>query len=117
MLPYDIHTYWNNNSASDRQRAEQLRAKLQQEFATELASGDIRLHKMWDGPIGPHPILMFEIDFKKPEVFMKVVPFYQLNHGKLSVLIHPRTGDDYKDHTEHAMWLGHKVQLDLESMK
>lgn len=117
MTPYDIHTYWNNNSPADRKRAEEFRAKIEKEFAAEIEAGDIRIYKMWDGPLGPHPTLMFEIDFKKPEVFTKVVPFYQLNHGKLSVLIHPHTGDDYKDHTEHAMWLGHKVHLDLEGMK
>ena len=74
---------------------------------------EIRVYKFWEKPIGPHPIRMWELDFKDPEIFKVVVPYFQLNHGPLSVLIHPRTDQgDLKDHTEHALWLGHKVRLD-----
>lgn len=113
IVSYDIHTYWNNNNAEETKFAFDLREKVQKEFATEIENGDIRVYKFWDKPIGPHPINMWEIDFKKPEIFARVVPFYQLNHGKLSVLIHPRSGlGDLTDHTKHALWLGHKVRLD-----
>lgn len=117
IISYDIHTYWNNNNKQERQFAFELREKVLKEFATEIDNGDIRVHKFWDTPIGPHPINMFEIDFKSPEIFAKVVPFYQLNHGKLSVLIHPRSGKgDLIDHTEFALWLGHKVYLDTSRL-
>lgn len=112
IVSYDIHTYWNNNNEQQRAFAFELREKVLKEFATEIEQGDIRVYKFWDKPIGPHPLTMFEIDFKKPEIFAKVVPFYQLNHGELSVLIHPRTGNELKDHTTNALWLGHKVRLD-----
>ena len=111
---YDIHTYWNNNHDREREEANLLRTKLQTEFAHEIEAGNIHLYKMWDKPIGPHPISMFEIDFKDPALFGRLVQFYQLNHGRLSVLIHPRTGDDLKDHTVHALWLGHKVRLNTD---
>lgn len=110
---YDIHTYWNNNNVEERTFAFKLREKVQQEFATEISNGEIRVHQFWEKPIGPHPINMFEIDFSEPEIFSRIVPFYQLNHGKLSVLIHPRTEEgDLVDHTRYALWLGHKLRLD-----
>ena len=117
IVSYDVHTYWNNNSEEERKYAWELRQKVEKEFAQEIEAGDIRIYKFWDKPIGPHPINMWEIDFKKPELFAKVVSFYQLNHGKLSVLIHPRSDQGaLADHTKHALWLGHKQRLDTVSL-
>ncbi|EGV65488.1 hypothetical protein PSN45_002575 [Yamadazyma tenuis] len=111
---YDIHTYWHASSPAQAEFAAQLRQKVLDEFAPEVEAGDIRVYKLWDKAIGPHPTCMFEIDFSKPEVFAKIVPFYQMNHGSLSVLIHPRTGNDLLDHTQNALWLGHKLRLNTE---
>ncbi|KAG7196063.1 uncharacterized protein KQ657_000074 [Scheffersomyces spartinae] len=112
IISYDIHTYWNNNVKEERDFALALREKVLKEYAEDIESGKIRAHKPWDKPIGPHPISMWELDFKSPEIFVKLVPFFQINHGSLSVLIHPRTDKgDLKDHTTHALWLGHKQRL------
>lgn len=112
IVSYDIHTYWNAGDEEEKKFSWELREKVQKEFAKEIEAGEIRVHKFWDKPIGPHTINMWEIDFKSPEIFARIVPFYQLNHGKLSVLIHPRSGKgDLIDHTEHALWLGHKQRL------
>lgn len=118
IVSYDFHTYWNNNNETERQFAFKFREKIQHEFAPEIADGKLRVFRFWDKPIGPHPINMFEIDTGgegryDPALFARVLNFYTLNHGKLSVLIHPRTSlGDLKDHTDHALWLGHKVRLD-----
>jgi aromatic ring-cleaving dioxygenase len=40
-----------------------------------------------------------------------------LNRSVLVVLVHPLTGDDYQDHAEHALWLGEKLPLDLETLR
>lgn len=110
---YDIHTYWNNNSETERKAAFELREGVLEDFKEAIAAGEIRVYKFWDKPIGPHPINMWELDFKNPEIFQVIVPYFQIHHGKLSVLIHPRTGKgDLADHTEHALWLGHKIRLD-----
>ncbi|KAI5962195.1 uncharacterized protein KGF55_003271 [Candida pseudojiufengensis] len=115
---YDIHTYWNNNNPKDREFAYNLREKVLKEFADDISKGDIRVYKFWDKPIGPHTLNMWELDFKTPEMFVKLVPFFQLNHGKLSVLIHPRTSQgDLKDHTDNALWLGHKLRLDTSFLE
>lgn len=118
IVSYDIHTYWNNNNADEREFAHSLRERILKEFASEIEAGEVRVHKFWDKPIGPHPLNMWELDFKLAEMFGRLVPWFQLNHGKLSVLIHPRSGKgELLDHTEHALWLGHKVRLDTSLLK
>ncbi|KAK6463763.1 DOPA-like domain-containing protein [Scheffersomyces coipomensis] len=115
---YDIHTYWNNNNKVDRDFAFQLRENVLKDFAKEIEDGDIRVYKFWDKPIGPHPINMWELDFKSPEIFKVILPYFQLHHGRLSVLIHPRTGQGaVKDHTSNALWLGHKLRLDTDILQ
>lgn len=115
---YDVHTYYNYDNLEERAFAERLYQKVQIEFADLISRGEVRVYKLWPTAIGPHPIPMFEIDFKTPEAFTKVIPFYQVNHGPLSVLIHPRSDKgDLIDHTEHALWLGSKQPLKLELLE
>ena len=40
-----------------------------------------------------------------------------LNREGLTVLVHPNTGDAYRDHAEHALWLGAKLALRLDILK
>jgi len=37
-----------------------------------------------------------------------------LNRNGLSILLHPETGDDYRDHRAHAAWLGAVLPLRLD---
>jgi len=64
---------------------------------------------------------MWEADFINatdvPSQFAMVVSWLMLNHGPHSVLVHPNTGNELRDHTEHALWLGEKVQLRTEYLK
>lgn len=109
---YDIHTYYFQSHEPSRQEAIALRDKLAQDFSEEVASGAITIKKLWDRPIGPHPYAMWESQFSSPELFARIVPWYQLNHGSLSVLIHPHTDKGEKvDHDLHAMWIGDRVKL------
>lgn len=118
VYSYDFHTYWRDNNPKERELASQFRDKVAAEFAKEIEAGSLRLFRFWDKPIGPHPINMWELDTAEkydPALFARVLAFYQLNHGPLSVLIHPRTDEgDLKDHTVHALWLGHKQRLITE---
>ncbi|CUM62570.1 uncharacterized protein PRCAT00000122001 [Priceomyces carsonii] len=114
---YDIHTYWNLNSTKERLQAYELRERVLKDFTEDINNGNIRVYRFWDKPIGPHPLNMWELDFKSPEIFSKIVPYFQLNHGNLSVLIHPRSDKgDLIDHTSHAMWLGHKQRLVTDNL-
>jgi aromatic ring-cleaving dioxygenase len=40
-----------------------------------------------------------------------------LNRDGLTVLLHPETGDNYLDHTDHAAWLVATLPLRLEMFK
>jgi len=46
-----------------------------------------------------------------------LLPWLMLNRGRLTVLLHPETGDDYRDHTAHAAWLGDALPLRLSAFK
>ena len=69
-----------------------------------------------DRPIGPHPRWSYQIAFE-PGLFGELVPWLALNRDGLVVFIHPETGDDLADHSERAIWLGAKLELDLEKLR
>lgn len=116
IISYDIHTYYSQSNEASRAEAAALRDKLATEFSSYVDAGELFIYKLWDRPIGPHPYAMWECDFKTPELYAKLVPWFTVNHGSLSVLIHPRTAkSDLVDHTNHALWLGDRVPL-IESV-
>jgi len=59
---------------------------------------------------------MFEIEFQT-EHFSDVLIWLMLNRGAHSVFIHPITGDEYRDHFDHAVWLGKELPLNAERLK
>ena len=67
-------------------------------------------------PVGPHPQSMYQIAFPR-EMLASFVPWLMLNRDGLTVLLHPETGDDYVDHTDHAAWFGAVLPLRLEVFK
>jgi aromatic ring-cleaving dioxygenase len=103
---YHAHVYYNPDS---RDLAERLREAIGTAFTVQLG----RWH---DRPVGPHPQSMYQVAFEVAE-FSRLVPWLMLNRCGLDVLVHPLTGDDYEDHARHALWLGRKLELDLESLR
>jgi aromatic ring-cleaving dioxygenase len=114
---YDIHTYFFQSWPNSLGEASKLREKLIIDFAKEIEAGKMNVYNIHAKPIGPHPYGMWECDFKSQEMFAKLVPWFQLNHGSLSVLVHPHTGDAVKDHTQHAIWIGQQVPLITDLLK
>ena len=98
---YHAHVYYPDAKA--RAAAERVREALAAKFEVELG-------RWRDEPVGPHPTAMYQVKFE-PAVFAELVPWLALHHEGLSVLIHPRTGDDLADHTEFALWLGRQLEL------
>ncbi|KAH3675097.1 hypothetical protein WICMUC_002929 [Wickerhamomyces mucosus] len=117
IISYDFHTYFKLNDEEDREYALKFRESIEKEFEKELTEGSARIFRFFEKEIGPHPKEhgMFEVDTRSPSVYLKLLNYYQINHGHLSVLIHPRTNaGELIDHTKHALWLGEKQDLKLE---
>ncbi|MBW8356487.1 DOPA 4,5-dioxygenase family protein [Pseudomonas protegens] len=73
---------------------------------------DLKMGRVHERPVGPHPDWSCQLAFA-PEVFAQVVPWLALNRRGLVVFLHPDTGDDLLDHTDHAIWMGAMRPLDL----
>jgi len=63
--------------------------------------------------IGPHPKWSCQITFTSSD-FEKFIPWLEEQRQGLSVLVHGVTGDNLKDHTEYAYWLGTEIELSLD---
>ncbi len=100
---YHAHVYYDSDSKSD---AAALREAIEARF-------DIRMGRWHDRPIGPHPCWSYQVAFG-PQLFGELVPWLALNRGDLVIFIHPETGDDLRDHRDNALWLGAKLDLNLE---
>lgn len=106
---FDAHVYYDEIS---RGQALALREK-----ALFLFQGKtVFVGRMIDYPIGPHPVPMFEINFPK-YLAKEVSDWLARERGKLTILIHEVTGDDHRDHTIGANWLGTPFQLDTSKFK
>lgn len=102
---YHAHIYYSSESKS---KASALRADLGEFF-------DVQLGRMHDTPVGPHLSGMYLVVFGLQE-FEKIVPWLMLNRRGLDILIHPETGNDLEDHSDHALWLGEKLDLDWSKL-
>ncbi len=103
---FHAHVYFDTAS---RDAALQVREGLGARF-------DVQLGRWHDKPIGPHPKAMYQVAFSL-EQFGKLVPWLMLNREGLDILIHPETGDDVGDHADRSLWLGEKLELDIESLR
>ncbi len=59
---------------------------------------------------------MYQVAFL-PNQFDKVVPWLMLNRQGLDILVHPETGDDVADHTHRSLWLGNKLDLNIDFLR
>jgi DOPA 4,5-dioxygenase len=103
---FHAHVYFDPET---RATALVVRDGLAEHFEVELG----RIHNK---PLGPHPKSMYQVKFA-PEEFGKLVPWLMLNHAGLDVLVHPETGNDVADHTDQALWLGQKLDLNIEFLR
>jgi DOPA 4,5-dioxygenase len=77
----------------------------------DFAATPVFVGKLIDERVGPHPTPMFEINFPKGW-FGRVFSWLRANRGELPALVHEVTGDDPKDHSQGAIWLGRVLPLD-----
>jgi DOPA 4,5-dioxygenase len=101
---FHAHVYY---TAGTRAAAAALREALER-----LAGGRLTIYTLSDGPRGPHVAPMFGVDIPRADL-AEVLAYLMLNHGGLSVLVHPVTENEVLDHSHHALWLGQPQPLDL----
>jgi aromatic ring-cleaving dioxygenase len=107
--PINVHKHYHAHLYFDQETID---------FATELCqrSGDLfmlQVGRVHQKQIGPHPQWSCQIKFSSDD-FEAFIPWLEAQRQGLSVLVHGLTGDNLKDHTEHAYWLGDEVELNLE---
>ena len=103
---WHAHVYYD---AARRDAAARLREAIAQAFPDAL------LGRWHDVPVGPHPQAMYQVAFA-PALMPALLPFLALNREGLTVLVHPETGRQKADHTDHAMWMGAVLALDVSRL-
>lgn len=98
---YHIHIYFKAGEASEKNAIEVARA-IDARFPGAVED----MHRV--GKVGPHTEPNIGITIT-PESFGAVLGWLQMNNKGLSILIHPRTGDELLDHGDAALWLGKPV--------
>jgi aromatic ring-cleaving dioxygenase len=97
---YHAHVYYDTET---RDAAARVREGLGARF-------NVQLGRWHDEPVGPHPKSMYQVLFA-PADFGAIVQWLMLNRERLTVLVHPSTGDGFGDHLERSLWLGGILKL------
>lgn len=99
---FHAHVYFDEETV---EQAQALCEAARDAFGAEMG----RMHMK---PVGPHPRWSCQLAFT-PGVFGAIMPWLALNRGGLTVFTHAETGDVIADHTDHAIWMGELLELDL----
>lgn len=66
--------------------------------------------------VGPHPRWSCQLTLT-PEQFGDVLPWLMLNRNGLTIFTHAETGDMIRDHTEHTIWMGEMLPLNMDILQ
>ena len=99
---YHAHLYYHEANIEE---AKQLADKIHTAYGVKVGT----FHRK---PVGPHPVWSCQLSIPV-EKFAETIPWLLLNHGTIDIFVHPNTGNDLIDHTQHIMWIGKSYDLKL----
>jgi DOPA 4,5-dioxygenase len=102
---FHAHVYYD---AATRAQAHKLCAAAGKKFG-------VRVGRMHDDPVGPHPRGSCQLTVGNDQ-FAEVIPWLIVHRGALTIFAHAQTGDALKDHTDHVLWLGPSEKLKLSAL-
>jgi aromatic ring-cleaving dioxygenase len=105
---YHVHIYYDPAATKDKAAA--LRERIAAKFPKA------KIGRWHDELVGPHLRSMYQVAFAR-ELFDTFVPWLMLSRDGLAILLHPETGNAYRDHSDHAVWYGEKLPLNLEVLR
>ncbi|KAI0713625.1 DOPA-like domain-containing protein [Earliella scabrosa] len=111
---WHFHIYFHQRNADEHHAALELRDAVLR-LRRDGAFVAVPLFRVNTDPIGPHPVGSYEI-WCPSESFASVYSYLCLNRGNLSVLIHPLTREERRDHEIRQAWLGPSFPLDLSTL-
>ncbi|BAU63056.1 hypothetical protein STA3757_04110 [Stanieria sp. NIES-3757] len=103
---YHAHVYFDEATVEQAQALCEEAGRLFQ----------VTVGRMHHRAIGPHPCWSCQLAFSRNE-YVDLLSWLALNRNGLTILIHPLTGNDLKDHTNYASWMGEPQTLKLEVLK
>jgi aromatic ring-cleaving dioxygenase len=110
--PQNIHDAYHAHVYFDAATVDQARALCEGAAARfKVAMG--RVHEK---NVGPHPRWSCQLAFAAGE-FDRIIPWLDEHRNGLDVFVHGLSGNELKDHTEYAYWLGNEWPLDLSIFK
>ncbi|GBE82804.1 DOPA 4,5-dioxygenase [Sparassis crispa] len=111
---WHFHIYFHQRNADEHQEALDLRDAVLR-LRRDGAFIAVPLFRVNTDPIGPHPVGSYEI-WCPSESFASVFSYLSLNRGNLSILVHPLTREQRKDHEVRNAWIGPSFPLDLSTL-
>ena len=103
---YHAHVYFDESTV---EQAQLLCEAAGRQFSAAVG----RMHHR---PIGPHPSWSCQLAFDRTN-HTDLLTWLALNRNGLTILIHPLTGNNLKDHTDYALWMGEPQALNLDIFK
>ena len=99
---YHAHVYFAQESI---ERATALCEQVRDECGVKMG----RVHSK---PVGPHPVWSCQLLIPTSAIG-DTLGWLALNRNGLTIFVHPNTGHALADHTQHAIWLGQILPLNI----
>ncbi|KZS98767.1 hypothetical protein SISNIDRAFT_692 [Sistotremastrum niveocremeum HHB9708] len=111
---WHFHIYFHQRNKKEHEAALALRDAVLR-LRRDGAFVAVPLWRVNVDPIGPHPAGSYEI-WCPSESFASVFSYLCMHRGELSILVHPLTREERKDHDTRKAWIGASWPLDLVTL-